>query len=47
MIKFMLFILYTAGLFLIFLQQMFVPAQLRDQNIVQLSSHIRERAGVL
>lgn len=47
MIKFVLFFLHTAGLFLIFLQQMFVPVQLRDQNIALLSSHIRERAGML
>lgn len=47
MIKFVLFMLHTAGLFLIFLQQMFVLAQLRDQNTVLLSSHISERAGVL
>lgn len=47
MLKFVLFILHTAGLFLIFLQQMFVPAQLTDQNIVLLSRYIREREGVL
>lgn len=47
MIKFVLFILYTAGLFLIFLQQMFEPAQLGDQAIILLSNRIREKAGVL
>lgn len=47
MIKFVLFILHTAVFFLIFLQQMLVLAQLRDENIVLLSSHIREKAGVL
>lgn len=47
MIKSVLFILYAAGLFLIFLQQMFGPAQLRDQDIILLSSCIREGAGLL
>lgn len=39
MIKFVLFILYAAGLLLLFLEQMFRPAQLRDPAISVFKSY--------